>query len=403
LIRKILFAGMLIPYMLFGFDPYLCATYMGDSVFSAKPHSTCVIDNDLKRWIKCRRYFKKNMLNGLTHDGKREVAVDPTFYYRYFDGKIKNILQEEVKKQVEKAHGILCMENTEASLLRYQESIAEHEWCYAPRFIKTFEDDLMNELEMKYGYFLKLYNIRSEMLEAKEKPKDKSVLCGVYLECMHSFIQADHTEVTSGLFDLYEQTRKECVSDYFVLEVSINVKMNKNIVMHKYKPGTRDVTRKGSFSAKRIFHIDPVRNSIEVRKLENDMSQQNTKNISQGHFLGDRSYNVDVKQRKQRPAPRIIITASVTGKKDKKIMITAKPVKYPTQYDFEIDLETLRQKGDYSGTTTAKHGIHTFALPKSLMQHIGMNVRTGTSGSCTISIHSADRAEVEMFKLYDRQ
>jgi len=398
--KKILFAGLLLPYTLFGFDPYLCATYMGDRVFKAKPSDNCVIDGDLNRWIKCRDYFKKNMLNGLGRHGKKEVVTDPTFYYTYFNDRIKEVLLAEVKNVLNRHQGIMCVENSEAKLLEYQESIAEHEWCYAEKFLKTFDED-MTEYEMKYDHFIKLYNTRSNMLESKVKPKNKEVLCGVYLECMSSFIHANHTEVSSALSALYEKTKKECIPNYFIIETSINVKMNKKVVMTKYKPGTKDVMRKGSFNSKSIFYIDPEQNSIDLRKLENDMSHQDTKNIRQEHFLGDKSYNVDVKQVKHSSSPRINIAASIVGEKDKKIMITARPVKYPTKYNFTIDLDTLLESGEYRDRTASDKGAYKTVLPKSFMQHIGMKVQTGASGSCSIYIHRADKKDVEEFKLYD--
>ena len=399
--KKILFVGLLLPYTLFGFDPYLCATYIGHSAYEAKPSDNCVIDSDLNKWIKCRAYFKKNMLKGLSYHGEKEVATDPMFYYTYFNNRIKEVLLAEVKNVINRHQSIMGIENTEASLLKYQESIAEHEWCYAPKFLKSFNDKSMNEHEMKSRHFISLYNTRSNMLVSKEKPKNKKILCGVYLEYMSSFIHAKHTEVSSELSALYEKTKKECFPNYFIIETSINVKMNKKIVMRKHKAGTRDVARKGSFNSKSIFYINPERNSIDLRKLENDISQQNTKNIRQEHFLGDKSYNVDIKHVKPRKGPRINITASIVGEKDKKIRITARPVKYPTKYTFTIDLDTLLKSGEYKDSTASDKGAYKTVLPKSLMQHIGMGVQTGASGSCSIYIHRADKADVEEFKLYD--
>jgi hypothetical protein len=401
--KKILFVGLFLPYVLFAFDSNMCATYMGKRHYNAKVHDKCEIDENLKNWIKCRDFYKRNMLNGLDYNGKKKVAVNPTFYYTYYNDRIREVLLAEVKKVVNKLHGIMCIENSEAKLLEYQESISEHEWCYAPMFLKALDDEDMSEHEMKYDYFFKLYNMRSAVLESKEKPKNKEILCGVYLDCMSSFIRADHTEVSSGLIELYEKTKKECFPDYFVLEASINVKMHKNIAMRKYKPGSRNITRKGSFSSKGVFYINPQNNSIELRKIKNDLIQQNTNNIQQKHFLGNKSYNINVKQKKHRSAPGINISLSMRGNKDKKIEITANPIKYPTKYHFTIDLDKLLKQGEYRDHSTSKKRASEPALSKALMQHIGMSVQTGASGGCSIYIHRANKKEVEKFKLYDRE
>ena len=407
LMKKILFVGLFLPYVLFAldasddFNPRLCSYYMMEEFPGAKAQKNCVIDDNLKELIKCRASSKMNIMKESNSLGMRHHPV--YYYYSSYDVRIKKVLLEEVKNVINRHQGIMGVENTEASLLKYQESIAEHEWCYAPKFLKAFNDKSMNEYKMKSHHFISLYNARSNMLISKEKPKNKKILCGVYLEYMSSFIHANHTEFSSELNELYQKTKKECFPNYFVLEVSINVKMHKNIAMRKYKPGTRDTTRKGSFNSKGVFHINPQNNSVELRKVENDLIEQNTKNIQQEHFLGNKSYNIDVKQKKHRPAPGINISLSITGNKDKKIKITASPVKYPTKYYFTIDLDTLLEQGEYKGQTSSQKKASESVLSESLMRHIGMSVQTGSSGSCSIYINRANKADVEEFKLYDSE
>ena len=271
--KRVFLLNFLFSLLLFGeFNPNICATYMGDSAFSAKPKDNCVIDDKLKTWIKCRTYFEKNMMEGLDYHGDKEVQDNPTFMYDYFDKEIKKVLLTEVKKVIEKSQDIMCIKNTEDDLFRYQMSIAEHEWCYAPRFLEAFNDEFMSEHEMKYKHFLKLYNTRSDMLESKEKPKNKGLLCGAYLECMSSFIGADHTQVSNGLLALYKKTKKECKSNYFTITTRTEYRQKSR----KQRPagaaisGPKVLT--SSFIAnnksKQIMYIDPKNGIVKLVGLK---------------------------------------------------------------------------------------------------------------------------------------
>jgi len=258
-----------------------------DNVFTPDPevHNSCIIDDLMQKYINCREYYNTNVINGLDSNGEKKVDLGTNLKgeggysaldnYNFFDKEIKKVLEAEVKKEIDSGQGIMCIENSEASLMRYQESIAKHEWCYAPNFLKAFNDDPpMNEHEMKYGYFNKLYRVRANKLVSKEKPKKKSILCGVYLECMSSFIQANHTEVSNKLESLYEKTKKECISSYYTIVTNTEYRR----VTKKHRPrgaailGPKILINSyiSTKQSKQVFYINPKGGVMKIVAIKED-------------------------------------------------------------------------------------------------------------------------------------
>ena len=354
--KKIILLNFIFSLLLFGkFDPHLCATYMGNSVFSAEPQNNCVIDDKLERWMKCRTYFEQNMMNGLSYHGKKEVQGSPTFMYEYFDKEIKKVLLAEVKKQIAKSQGIMCIKNTEDDLFEYQMSIAEHEWCYAPKFLEAFNDGVMNEHEMKYGHFIKLYNIRSNMLESKEKPKNKGILCGVYLECMRSFISADHTAVSSGLSALYEKTKKECRTNYFTIDTKIERQENSrtdrgdNVMID----GPKSLISSWNTvkESKQIMYIDAANGNIRMSALEGDAHSSKRGSY---HQFNSASCTYELKSKSSKDENLNYSMASLKNHNiglvdDDKATIELQVRSSPFKKKFSIDWSTLQNSGSWSG------------------------------------------------------
>lgn len=244
-----------------------------DYVFTLAPkvYKNCKIDDTLEKYISCRNYYSYNVTHGLNANGEAEKdrgtrrkgygGYSAVSNYQFFKKKIKKVLLREIRNQLDKDKGITCTQNTEASLQKYRESIAEQEWCYAPNFLKAFNDPSINENSMKYEHFIKFYGTRDNMLISKEKPKNKGLLCGVYLQCMRSFINAEHTQVSSQLQTLYDKTRKECRSNYF--KITVDIKYNE--IKRKYRAkgaviaGPKVLIRNSYYSASsvQIMRVDP--------------------------------------------------------------------------------------------------------------------------------------------------
>jgi len=354
-VKKILHLNLLLTLFLFGeFDPHICATYMGSSVYDAKPKKNCVIDNNLERWIKCRAYYEKNMLNGLNYHGEAKVQGSPTYFYDLFDKEIKKVLKKEVESVINKSQTIMCVKNREDDLFKYQESIAEHEWCYAPKFLKAFNDD-MNEHEMKYKYFYKLYETRSAMLESKEKPRKKSLLCGVYLDCMRSFINANHTEASGRLKLLYEKTKKECRSNYFVITTKLERKESsrkdrgKNVMIKGPKSlvSTWNITK----VSKQIMQVDAKHNIIRIMALVGD-AHSSKQGSSYKFNQASCSYEQESKSFKDKNlnyALAKLKSHNIGLVDDKEATIWLQVRATPVKKKFSIAWKSLKDSGSWSG------------------------------------------------------
>ena len=362
---------------------------MRDNVFSPdlNVHDTCILDDFMKEYIACRAYYNKNMMNGLDSDGNAELdsgtklkgqggykAIDN---YNFFDKEIKRALLKEVKKQIAKSQSIMCTKNSEDDLFKYQISIAEHEWCYAPKFLEAFNDEFMTEQEMKSKYFMGLYNIRSTMLESKEKPKNKGVLCGVYLECMSSFIHANHTEVSNGLSTLYEKTKKECRSNYFVIETKMERKeesrkdRGENVMIS----GPKSLLSSWNTTqiSKQIMHVNAANGNIGILALKGDA--HSSKRGSSYRFNSascsyetksktskDENLDYDMAELKQHDIGMV---------DDDKATIELEVRNAPFKKKFSIDWKTLQNSGSWSGHGSYHKRHHSDGLDLEVPKGMG--------------------------------
>ena len=96
---------------------------------------------------------------------------------------------------------------------------------------------------------------------ANRSPKNKEILCGVYLECMSSFIHADHTQVSSGLLELYEKTKKECIPAYTIELIRVK-EIVKNGINRGLKATAPEVIPLKEIS-KRVIFINPKKGRIK--------------------------------------------------------------------------------------------------------------------------------------------
>jgi len=355
---------------------------MRDYAFVPMPtiHKSCKIDNLLEKYISCRNYYSYNVAHGLNSNGDAEVdkgvkhkgkgGYSAISNYNFFNKEVKKVLLKEIKNEIEKSQSIMCVKNTEASLFDYRESIAEHEWCYAPNFLKAFDGSSMNENRMKFEHFIALYKTRDNMLLSKEKPKKRALLCGVYLDCMRYFINANHTQASGELVNLYNKTKKECRSNYFRITVDIS--------SHEVKRSSRakgamisgpKVLIRNSYSSAtsvQIMRVDPKHMLVYLEPLKSEAKSHYSTNYDtfdkKSCSFINKSFNKTDKNLKPRLARFKRHDVGLVD--DAQAMIELKVSNEGFIKIFKVPWSTLKNNGFWSGQDSSSRNGDDLGMDK---------------------------------------
>ena len=239
-----------------------------------KSENDCIINKDLQKYISCRDYYEKNILNGLNSDGEESKDHNNQKNYEFFNNNIKKILGYELKKVKERSMNILCMKG---SLFDFQQVVVAHDLCYSDKFISAFGSDSFTQTDI-LEEFKPFYTQTNSHLASKEKPRKKIELCDVYLECLSSYIGSTHTKVSDEVQKLYQKTMRECSSGYYTVTTTIKRKEESR----KERRGNSMVAGPRTFittnivetKSHQIMYIDTKKGRVILLPLkENDSSQ----------------------------------------------------------------------------------------------------------------------------------